>query len=257
MSTKDINEQNKILWTNMNMNQNLKYIKERSITEVLMKYLDKNDKILDAGCGLGAWVYYLISNGYQNTIGIDINPDIIKMAKKFNINLYNDDIVNTHFSDNYFDKYISLGVVEHDESGPVKALKEAYRIMKPRGVAFISTPCNNLLRVLINHPIRDLINIVNRLSGKELYFSEYRFWKSELIQYIKNAGFKIMKVVPNDFNIKKSNFSYGLYTDWPILRHASEKYRLNWLGIIIHKFLKMVSISLVISGYLIIATKDN
>ncbi len=39
------------------------------------------------------------------------------------------------FKDNSFSGYISLGVIEHFEEGPIKALREAYRILCPGVIA--------------------------------------------------------------------------------------------------------------------------
>ena len=44
------------------------------------------------------------------------------------------------FPDNHFDAYLSLGVIEHWEEGPQQAIDEAYRVIKPGGYFFVSTP---------------------------------------------------------------------------------------------------------------------
>ena len=43
---------------------------------------NKNIKILDIGCGMGHFLYFLEREGYQNFIGIDISEDQINFCKK-------------------------------------------------------------------------------------------------------------------------------------------------------------------------------
>ena len=43
------------------------------------------------------------------------------------------------------DAVLSLGVVEHEEAGPLEALREARRILKPGGILVLAVPYNNPL----------------------------------------------------------------------------------------------------------------
>lgn len=60
---------------------------EKLITPFL-KYLNKDKEILDAGCGSGHILMYLLKLGYK-TIGLDINSNMLKLAsnKLFEANL--------------------------------------------------------------------------------------------------------------------------------------------------------------------------
>lgn len=257
MSFRNLDSQNEDLWDSIELNNVLSMIEKRTITPYFLRNIKKNDRVLEAGCGIGAWVKYLNDKGYTDVIGLDNNPNILERGNKYNLKLEYGDILNTDYEDKSIDKYISLGVIEHNEEGPQQALNEAYRILKCGGMAFISTPCNNLLRLLINHPIRDFINFLKKLSGKKLHFSEYRFWKSELVGHIKNAGFEIIEVIPNDVSLDQSDYTFGFYTDWPTFRHRTDKYRLNLIGKTIFSILKLISTSLVVSGYLVMAKKPD
>ena len=44
--------------------------------------LDKNVKILDIGCGMGHFLYYLKTRGYKNFSGIDIGEKQVDFCKK-------------------------------------------------------------------------------------------------------------------------------------------------------------------------------
>jgi 2-polyprenyl-3-methyl-5-hydroxy-6-metoxy-1,4-benzoquinol methylase len=43
---------------------------------------DKGSVILDAGCGNGAFLYFLKQMGFKNLTGIDISSEQIEVAKK-------------------------------------------------------------------------------------------------------------------------------------------------------------------------------
>lgn len=49
---------------------------------ILTKYLNKNMKILDLGCGAGRIYFGLYELGYHNVVGYDIAPNMIKSAKQ-------------------------------------------------------------------------------------------------------------------------------------------------------------------------------
>ncbi|OPX25693.1 MAG: hypothetical protein B1H05_03480, partial [Candidatus Cloacimonas sp. 4484_140] len=114
-------------------------------------------KILEAGCGLGGWVIYLKERGYD-ILGLEYETFIIERSKQYDpeIPIIKGDINALDFPNDYFDSYISLGVIEHFEEGPQKALSEAYRVLKPNGLAFITVPYLTVLRKLIAHPLREI-----------------------------------------------------------------------------------------------------
>src|SRR5579862_258982 len=52
--------------------------------QLTLKHLgDKNQKILEAGCGLGRVVKYLSDLGYKQVHGIEINDDAVKYLNAF------------------------------------------------------------------------------------------------------------------------------------------------------------------------------
>ncbi|MFA5187858.1 MAG: methyltransferase domain-containing protein [Patescibacteria group bacterium] len=42
---------------------------------------DKNSKILDIGCGLGQFLYWLKNNGYNNYLGVDLSQEMLDFCK--------------------------------------------------------------------------------------------------------------------------------------------------------------------------------
>ena len=72
---------------------------------------DKDQKILEAGCGAGRVLSYLHSKKYD-VIGFDFIESAIKKIKlRYNeINVEVGNILNTRFEDNFFDTILSFGL---------------------------------------------------------------------------------------------------------------------------------------------------
>ncbi|MFX1328690.1 MAG: class I SAM-dependent methyltransferase [Promethearchaeota archaeon] len=258
-----------MVWYKGIIEQNLNAIKiETAPKEVFLKYLIKDYKILDAGCGFGKWVIYLNQRGYD-VIGIDNNNIAISKLKDYNrfLQVELGNIKKLNFPDNYFDVYISMGVVEHFEQGPYLALKEAYRVLKPNGLIFISTPTVNIIRKVIIQPILNIINrsyqlftkIKNFFENSKLnqktyrneikknkklkyyHFLEYRFSVKEMHTFLKKCNFKVIETLPHDFHGSKDH-AIGLSVDFPFLRKRhSINFELNRVGKFISLILDSIS----------------
>lgn len=89
--------------------------------------IDKNEKVLDAGCGVGELGKYVkISNLY----GFDSDSRAVREAKKRNYKkVIKSGIYNLPFKDREFDKTICVEVLEY-LNNPENALKELIRVTK-------------------------------------------------------------------------------------------------------------------------------
>lgn len=114
------------------------------------KYISRDDKILDLGCGAGRTTINLFKYGFQNIIGLDISDKFIEFAKKYckknalNISFVNADASNLSFNDSEFDavifSYNGLMCIPGKKNRD-NVLKEVYRVLKPNGI-FIFTAHN-------------------------------------------------------------------------------------------------------------------
>ena len=111
------------------------------------RWLPKNGVILEAGCGTGLWVIRLRQNGWH-CIGIDSAKESLCRAKRVNHSLpvACSDLRSLPFADDSISAYLSLGVVEHLQVGPLPFLKECWRVLRDDGVALISVPFENRFR---------------------------------------------------------------------------------------------------------------
>ena len=100
---------------------------------------DGDVRILDAGCGVSFFPYYLYRKLENFTyIGLDYDPEFKSILNQINENeesnvaLEMGDIRNLGYSDNVFDCISCISVLEHSSEYPV-IIKEFYRILKPGG----------------------------------------------------------------------------------------------------------------------------
>jgi len=160
-------------------------------------YLLRNIRILEGGCGNGGWVYFLHELGYD-VVGLDYAEKVIRRLhieilnrKIGNLSLIIGDITHLCFKNKSFDIYLSLGVVEHFEEGPIDSLRECNRVLKMEGVLLLQVPYYNLIR-----RFKYLKNIKIEDSGQEFY--QYAFTKREIKNYLEKTGFEIIMLTPVD-----------------------------------------------------------
>jgi ubiquinone/menaquinone biosynthesis C-methylase UbiE len=109
----------------------------------------RGEKIIDLGCGEGLTLEKIIAHlrgGTDTTprvkiIGVDRDPQRIKICKKHHLPAKIGDITHLPFPKNSFDCAILAEVIEHlQETEVKKALGEIYRILKPAGRLIVVFP---------------------------------------------------------------------------------------------------------------------
>ena len=120
----------------------------------ILKHVPRYGKVLEAGCGLGRWVFYLDKLGIDID-GVDSHIPTINAVKNWaQIRGFADrfrvaNVTELPYDDGTLSGYLSFGVIEHFEEGPAKPLSEAYRVLRPGGVAVITTPSVSFAQPLI------------------------------------------------------------------------------------------------------------
>ena len=115
----------------------LGYISPATLTGLLCRHLpDKNAAILDVGCGTGLTCVPLAEAGYRNLDGIDLSPEMVRVAAERGI--YRELLVGDlnqalDRDDASYDGIVSTGTFTHGHVGP-GPLDELFRILKPGGI---------------------------------------------------------------------------------------------------------------------------
>lgn len=123
------------------------FVKIQEDLSKIVKIFKKHNvkRVLDLGCGSGRHTVYLTRNGFK-VYGIDIAEEGIKITKewlkreKLQANLKVDSIYKKlPYKDNFFDAIISTNTIHHTKIEDIrKAIKEIERILRPKGLLFIT-----------------------------------------------------------------------------------------------------------------------
>ena len=218
MKFQNITEETKKAWSNNwkehsvdKVMEIFSYNRVQRLLKTFISILPKEGKILEGGCGLGPWVIKLTLLGYDMT-GVDYDPVSIDKIRTVNskIPLYVANVAEMPFKEETFDAYMSLGVLEHFCEGPEKAIKEAHRVLKDRGVFLVMLPYLNIFE-RINLPGKKIQKnkMIRRLLRKpeKIFYYERYFKKKVIHKLLEENGFIVEKILPVDHIFTFVSFS--------------------------------------------------
>lgn len=143
------------------------------------RLIKDSKKMLDIGCANGEFLKF--AQNYQwDTYGIEISDEGYKESLKKGIKVLNAPLRECKLPDNEFDCVSLWDVIEHLIS-PIDELKEIYRVLKPNGKLYISTP---------NH-LKGLVQGKDWFGYNASYEHLFYFEPSTIITMLSNVGFKI------------------------------------------------------------------
>ena len=178
------------------------YPRVRKQVDLYEKYLSKDERILEGGCGLGPYLLYFHKKGYK-IVGIDYNQDPLDKIKKYDntVNIKVMDVRDLKFPDKSFGGYLSLGVIEHFPEGPQKAIEEANRVLNKGGIFIVQVPIMNIF-LMLKYPCElikrnKFIRRILKKPQKDYYWQQY-FKAGRLKKILQERGFNVLEIRPMD-----------------------------------------------------------
>ena len=170
----------------------------RAELEALAKRWQKG-KLLNLGCAHGP--DFLPFKDNFEFYGVDFSTEMLKHAEKYatkfnlNVNLVQADVCHLPFDNETFDWAISVATYHHLKGcAEVKeALVELRRVLKPRSEAFITVWNRWQFRFWFKGKE---VQVPWRTKGKILNRYYYLFSYPEFEKVVRQAGFTILKSVP-------------------------------------------------------------
>ena len=105
------------------------------------RWVPRNVRVLDVGCGFGQSLGYLESRGCD-VYGVEADENISRVAEKFgfkvHVGLFDPDIYEPEFFD-----YVTMNQVVEHVTDPLAVLKGVSRILKPGGRVVLTMPNAN------------------------------------------------------------------------------------------------------------------
>jgi ubiquinone/menaquinone biosynthesis C-methylase UbiE len=147
--------------------------------------ISTEDVVLDLACGTGFGTDILAQKTRGVVTGGDISPEAISECsatwKRENIRFAVLDGTALSYTDGYFDKIVSFETIEHTTQYK-EMIREFFRVLKPGGTAFISTP-----NFPVNSPTGE---VLNPYHTQEFTFDELKQILEEVFPDVKMMGQK-------------------------------------------------------------------
>lgn len=160
--------------------------------EYAKRRLGGSERLIDLGCGTGFLLNRIHSEVCDSweLVGVDFSSAAIERGKDLypHLHLFCEDATATHFPDQFFSVLVSYGSIEHFPD-PADALKEATRLLQPKGLFLLMLPTLGVYRTdkhdegwyedLTGQPQWNL-----RRDTWESYFTQYGLglWDIDLAQ---------------------------------------------------------------------------
>lgn len=173
----------------------------------LKDYLKPNSKILDIGAGTGAYTIPLFEEGYEID-AVELVKHNLKVIEKKNSNIKCFNLNATNLSkikDSTYDITLLFGPMYHliTKEEKIKALNEAKRVTKKKGLIFISYCMNEYALIthgfIENELLNELDKIDNNYKIKSNKDDLYSFVRLEDIDELnKLVNLKRIKIISQD-----------------------------------------------------------
>lgn len=194
--------------------------KENQILRNYHNIANNKLKILDIGCGNGEFLSR-ISNTKFEKFGIEINTEGYELCKGKNLKVFNKELKDLKFQDNFFDVVTLWHVIEHLEN-PIDTIKSVKRVLKEDGILVIAVPNTDSLGFKYGQNFWFHLD-----SPRHLML----FNKKSLKYLLNNAGFRIIlkKNLFYDYpldlfwSVRNSKMKFIIYLLYPYIKYLSNE----------------------------------
>jgi 2-polyprenyl-3-methyl-5-hydroxy-6-metoxy-1,4-benzoquinol methylase len=160
----------------------------RSQLQAVFQIRKSNGRILDVGCGNGAFLAEAKTFGYD-VVGIDSSQAAVTLTKERQIPAVAGDFTKAEFSD-HFDFITMWDVIEHLQD-PRAFVERSLELLKPGGFLVIKTP-------FVGDPAFYATLGTGRLAGVFLQFPPHvQFFSKSSLNYLLNStGYQLVEWLP-------------------------------------------------------------
>lgn len=159
------------------------------LTREILRFLSREGRLVEAGCGSG-WFVALLSHAGYDVDGVDSSVQLVHLVNQVmpSLPVRVGDVGRFEVADMTYQSYLSIGVMEHDFRGPERLLAEAFRILRPGGRAVISVPAFGPLR-----RFKARVGLYASHAPPDLEFYQFAFHPKEFAELARESGFAIRK----------------------------------------------------------------
>lgn len=109
----------------------------REITGGFSQYR-KTNRLLDLGCGAGSLLEAARAHGWDAQ-GIDVSISSVNHVRELGFEVFHGELIQAQLMSEQFDVIAAVEILEH-LFDPVNVVKEAYRLLRPGGLFWLTTP---------------------------------------------------------------------------------------------------------------------
>ena len=178
-----------------------------NILKYIHRFADRNDIILDFGCGKGDDAIGLYNEKFYNIEAYDVTNIFFKYKNKIKFNLSKNGSLSV-LNNDYYDVIYASGVFHHIHE-PIKTLDDLKNKLKKNGKLIVIEPRDSILRSLSEYllfytPLKFIFSNLVKCLKEE--WPTYEPWKklysNDMLSLMKKINLEIILINKTIFNVE-------------------------------------------------------